>query len=110
MAGVDGAGKLSVADYGAVYGCRRICPPLHRGANRCSAAAPGPFPAFEPVNKIDELVLANLRKLGLPPAELCTDGVFLRRIFLDVIGSLPTPEEARAFLADGNPTKRARVD
>ena len=69
----------------------------------------GPFPAFEPAGKIDELVLANLRKLGLPPAGPCSDEVFLRRAFLDVTGTLPSPEEARAFLADKNPAKRKEL-
>jgi hypothetical protein len=62
----------------------------------------------EPVSqgKIDELVFARLKQLGIKPANLCTDGVFVRRVYLDVIGTLPTAQEAREFLADGNPDKR----
>ena len=68
-----------------------------------------PFPPVSPNNKIDELVLANLQVLGLPPAALGSDEVFVRRVFLDVIGALPGPEEARAFLADTDPQKRSKL-
>jgi hypothetical protein len=59
-----------------------------------------------PQTKIDELVFARLRGLGLQPAKPCTDGVFVRRAYLDVIGTLPTAKEAREFLVDTNPHKR----
>ena len=70
---------------------------------------PTPFPKIDPNNKIDELVFAKLQKLGFPPSELCSDEVFLRRVYLDVIGSLPKPEEARAYLADLDPKKRSKL-
>jgi hypothetical protein len=70
---------------------------------------PTPFPKTEPNNKIDELVFAKLQKLGFPPSELCSDEVFLRRAYLDVIGSLPKPEEVRAYLADPDPKKRSKL-
>ncbi|MCU0961168.1 MAG: DUF1549 and DUF1553 domain-containing protein [Pirellulaceae bacterium] len=56
--------------------------------------------------KIDAAVFAKLRQEGIEPARLCSDAVFLRRVYLDVIGTLPTLEEARQFLADPNPHKR----
>jgi Protein of unknown function (DUF1553)/Protein of unknown function (DUF1549)/Bacterial Ig-like domain (group 2) len=64
------------------------------------------FPEVPINNKVDELVLAKLRTLNVIPSELCTDFEFLRRAYLDVIGALPTAEEARAFLTDTNPDKR----
>jgi hypothetical protein len=70
---------------------------------------PTPFPKIDPNNKIDELVFAKLQKLGFPPSEPCSEEVFLRRAFLDVIGSLPKPEEARAYLADPDPKKRSKL-
>ncbi len=70
---------------------------------------PTPFPKIDPNNKIDELVLAKLQKLGIPPSEASSDEVFLRRVYLDVIGCLPKPEEPRAFLADPDPKKRSKL-
>lgn len=60
-------------------------------------------------NFIDELVLARLADLNLPPSPPASDGEFLRRVYLDTIGVLPTADEARAFLADKSPEKRARL-
>lgn len=82
-----------------------------RGAYAQSQFTP-PFEsggAFAPANAIDEAVLASLTQHGLAPANPCSDEVFLRRVFLDVIGTLPTPEEARAFLNDETPGKRAAL-
>ncbi len=62
-------------------------------------------------NYIDEAVFSKLHKLRVIPSELCTDVEFLRRVYLDIIGSLPTIEEREKFLADTNPKKReALVD
>lgn len=62
-----------------------------------------------PRNRIDELVFAKLRQLGIEPAPPCSDPVFLRRAYLDVIGTLPTVDEARAFLTDKDPDKRDKL-
>jgi hypothetical protein len=57
-------------------------------------------------NLVDEHVLGKLRQLGLPPSRLADDSTFLRRVFIDVSGRLPTAQEAREFLADADPAKR----
>lgn len=62
--------------------------------------------AFQPANFIDELVLDRWQRLGLQPVETCDDATFIRRAFLDAIGTLPPPEKVRAFLADSAPDKR----
>ncbi len=62
-----------------------------------------------PQGKIDELVFARLKQLGIPPARLCSDEVFLRRVYLDVIGTLPTLQEAKEFLQDKSPEKRGAL-
>src|ERR1039458_3833451 len=49
--------------------------------------------ALTPQNKIDELVFARLQKLQITPAPLCSDPVFIRRVYLDVIGTLPSATE-----------------
>jgi hypothetical protein len=60
-------------------------------------------------NVIDELVDAKLAKLNVAPSGLCDDAEFLRRVFLDLTGTLPTPAEVRQFLADTAKDKRARL-
>lgn len=65
--------------------------------------------SFIPANKVDECVLASLKGSGIRHAYLCSDEVFIRRVFLDVIGTLPEPEEVRAFCRDENPDKRAQL-
>lgn len=62
-----------------------------------------------PAGRIDELNFARLARLGLKPAPLCSDAVFVRRAYLDVIGTLPTAIEARDFLRDRSPAKRAAL-
>jgi hypothetical protein len=61
----------------------------------------------KPANYIDELVLAKLRTMRMNPSPLCTDEEFLRRVYIDVVGSLPTRDEHDKFIADQSPTKRA---
>lgn len=60
-------------------------------------------------NYIDRLVNEKLAKLQYLPAPTCTDSEFIRRVYLDVIGILPTLPETQAFLEDQSPDKRARV-
>ncbi len=57
---------------------------------------------------IDRLVNAKLNKLGLIASELCNDAEFLRRVSIDMTGTLPTPDEVTAFLADKSNDKRTR--
>jgi hypothetical protein len=85
-----------------------LCVPL------CAQRHPGParFGQFESngkyvvVNEIDTLVMVTLRKEGIKPANLCSDEVFIRRVYLDVNGSLPEPQEVRKFLKDRSSDKR----
>src|SRR5262249_1580079 len=60
-------------------------------------------------NYIDEHVFAKLRTLRTNPSDLCTDNEFIRRASLDLIGILPTADEARTFVADKRREKRARL-
>lgn len=60
-------------------------------------------------NFIDGHVWDKLAKLGLEPSPPASDGTFLRRAYLDVIGRLPTPDEARTFLNDQSPNRRAEL-
>src|SRR5438132_7530976 len=56
--------------------------------------------------KIDDLVAAKWKRMKIEPSELCTDLEFIRRIYLDLTGLPPSPEDIRAFLDD---TREVRV-
>ncbi len=58
---------------------------------------------------IDKAVAARLDKLGIQTSKRCSDSVFFRRVYFDVIGTLPEPEQARKFLLDNNPNKRSEL-
>ena len=60
-------------------------------------------------NFIDEHAVEKLSELRIEPAPECSDVEFIRRAFLDVIGTLPTPAEVRDFLADQTEGKRDRL-
>ena len=64
--------------------------------------------AVEPAGKLDKIVFAKLATMDIKPV-LCSDTVFVRRVYLDVIGVLPTAEEVREFLADEATDKRAKL-
>ncbi len=75
---------------------------------RPSANGDVPRAASTSAGFIDDEINDKLRKLNIVPSPLCSDSEFLRRVSLDLIGTLPTPAEVRAFLADDRPYKRAR--
>jgi hypothetical protein len=60
-------------------------------------------------NYVDDLMYNKFKKLRIQPSELCTDEEFLRRVYLDVVGVLPTVEEYHAFLDDVDPKKRDKL-
>ena len=62
-----------------------------------------------PVNNyVDELVDAKLKKVKVPPSDLCGDADFVRRVHIDLTGLPPTAADVRAFLTDARPTKVKR--
>jgi hypothetical protein len=110
VAGVSAGGLVSIRDVpgeaavmaaylGEVSMFRVVVP-------RPGAAVKNTLPRF---NFVDELVDAKLAKLNVAPSEPCDDADFLRRAYLDLTGTLPTPDAARAFLASQSKDKRTKL-
>lgn len=66
------------------------------------------YPQVATKTKVDELVIEKLRKLGTLPSETCSDAEFLRRVSIDLTGTLPTADDVREFLKDSTPDKRSK--
>jgi hypothetical protein len=76
-------------------------------------SAPAPVAAAEDehfgiaqVKFINEQIAAGWTDAGLKPSDPATDGEWCRRVYLDVIGRIPSLDELRNFVADSSPTKR----
>ena len=67
------------------------------------------YPEVPRSNFLDEYVFAKLQKFSIIPSGLSSDEEFLRRLCLDVTGTLPPPERVREFLADKDPQKREKL-
>jgi hypothetical protein len=67
------------------------------------------FPDVKETNYIDTLVDAKLKRLRITPSPVCSDETYLRRVFLDIVGTLPTVEEYRRFMSDTSPDKREKL-
>ncbi|MEK6261351.1 MAG: DUF1549 and DUF1553 domain-containing protein [Planctomycetota bacterium] len=81
-------------------------PPHPNPLPTTEAAVPGP--GRGDMNQIDRLVDAKLKKLNIAASPVCDDATYLRRVTLDLIGKLPTADEARVFASDSEPDKRSR--
>jgi hypothetical protein len=64
------------------------------------------FPKTPENNYIDTLVNNKLKKLRIAPSELCSDEAYLRRVFIDITGTLPNLEEYQRFMSSKAPNKR----
>jgi len=108
VASVDRSGQVAVAAVGSArLVVRYRGQPV--GAQLLSPGrSQGEFPRVKEHNFVDKHVLTRLRQLNIPPAALCDDVTFLRRLRLDVTGELPAPAEIRAFVQDDDPAKRAK--
>ncbi len=110
VAQVDGDGKVTATGPGDTY----VVAFYDNGITSIEVVQPvsklvgKQFPKVPTPTKIDELVVAKLARLGVEPSDLCTDVEFLRRVSIDITGSLPTPVEIDEFLADTSADKRHR--
>jgi hypothetical protein len=89
-----------VATYSGQVAVSRIRIPLDR---------PWTAPDFLIRNSVDELVLAQLKSLGIPPSAECNDEAFLRRATQQIAGRLPTLDEQEAFANESSNTRREQL-
>lgn len=104
VAEVVGPGEGAVtAWFGSRIVTARITSPFQQ------SITPEFFTKVDRSNFIDALICDQLQQLNLAPSPVCSDEVFVRRVFLDTIGALPTAAETRTFLADSDSDKRTQL-
>jgi hypothetical protein len=106
LAQVNGAGLVTVLDH---TGSAAIMARYqgHVATFRVGIPLAAPVDNLpSPRNFVDEHVFRQLKAIGLPPSEICSDDVFLRRVTIDIAGRIPTPAETEQFLASTDPAKR----
>ena len=109
-AGINAEGLVTSANPGEAFVMARFS--THTVGSQVIVLPAGASytpPDEKPVNYIDELVGAKLRKLRIRPAGLCSDEIFLRRVSLDIAGRIPSDDEYRRFIGDRAADKRARL-
>jgi hypothetical protein len=109
VAAVSQDGLITAKGSGETHIMIRFCGQAEVAQVTLPFAKLAKYPDVPANNFIDEKLIAKWKELGLVPSPLCTDEEFLRRLYLDAIGTLPTPEELRAFVADKDPKKRAKA-
>lgn len=104
---VDGSGHAQTHDAGEAYVLARFGGFAVVSQVQVHAdATPFVWPEVAPANFVDEAIFAKLRRAHVVPAAPCTDAVFVRRVYLDLLGILPTRAESEAFLEDASVDKR----
>ncbi|MFN3648791.1 MAG: DUF1549 domain-containing protein [Armatimonadota bacterium] len=111
VATVDGAGVITGVRWGGTavqvryLGVARAgfvtLPQERKGA--------GNYPEGPRANFIDEYVFTNLKRMNVLPSPTSSDEQFCRRVYLDTLGVLPTPEELEQFVHSADPRKRAKL-
>jgi hypothetical protein len=107
----------SVSDDGVVTGGKRgETSILIRAAGQIASAGVGvigpairDYPGIVRFNFIDDHIAGKLRKLQIVPSQVAGDAEFLRRVCLDLAGTLPPPDRVREFLASKDPAKREKA-
>jgi hypothetical protein len=104
---IDGSGAVTAGDRGEAFVMARFHTftvgvpfiTLPKGQQFAWPSAPEH-------NYVDGLVHAKLKKLRIEPSGLCDDPTFVRRVYLDIVGMLPTPDEYARFMISSLPNKR----
>src|SRR4051794_7649962 len=87
----------------------RILIVVAAGATAGGEAGAGESNAAGLAALIDRCIETRLESAGVPPAEQADDAEFLRRVYLDLHGVIPTAEQTARFLGDTDPARRARL-
>jgi len=109
VASVTPAGLITAKARGETHVMIRFCGQATVVQVTLPYAAFEKYPEIAKNNFIDDRLIAKWKDLGLTPSPGCSDEEFFRRIHLDTIGTLPTPVEIKAFLADKSADKRAKA-
>ena len=107
---VDDIGRVTAGDFGETA----IVARYERKFAATAVIVLRPARDFQPTpvpddHFIDRLVVQKLNDLKIKPSPLAGDEEFLRRVYLDLIGVQPKPDDVRAFLADADPEKRTKT-
>jgi hypothetical protein len=110
VASVDGNGlvrTLALSGEAAIMARYQGQVTIFRATVPLGVATP-PY-TFEPRTVVDKYVLAKWQQLGIVPSEQCTDELFVRRAYLDITGTLPTPKQVAEFVGDKSADKREKL-
>ena len=103
------AAHLAAADIARIENWIRSLPPAGNTAAKTEWRWPFEKPVKPPGNSIDGFLLAKLKENGLQMAPPASKRVLVRRVYFDLIGLPPTPEEAASFEADPSPDAYAKL-
>jgi len=110
IAEIDGDGLVSSGEPGdthvvIAYDKAVVAIPVIRPVSKYTGDR---YPEVPTPTKVDELVVQKLKKIGLVPSEIANDEQFLRRVSLDIAGTLPTPKQVKLFTTSNDPEKRTK--
>jgi Protein of unknown function (DUF1549)/Protein of unknown function (DUF1553) len=100
---------VALVASGAVGACQGTVPPVPSQDATSQAPPAPPAPVAFASTTIDTALRAQWAKVGVTPSPRVDDAGFLRRAYLDVVGTVPPPSAVTAFLADTAPDKRAKL-
>ncbi len=101
---------VPLALSGALGACQGAAPavPSQDATSQAIVSPPPPPAPFGPA-AIDAALRAEWARLGVTPAPRVDDARFLRRAYLDIVGTVPPPDVVADFVADPRPDKRAQL-
>lgn len=96
-----GSGKAAISvNYQGKFNAVEVVVPFAESVDEAIYAS------LPHANYIDEILIREWQRLRLTPSSLADDATFLRRAYLDITGTLPSPERVLEFIGDTTPDKR----